>query len=143
MAEPAAIEVYPHAAMVGLLRLGRTLKYKSGPLASRKPAFIELLGRMERLDALDLRNNARWLELRRAAADATRPVELDRIEDEVDPVMCAHLAWLWHHEAAALQVYGDADNGYIIAPAASHAATGSSCGRRTITDAGLHVLDDP
>lgn len=102
-----------------------------------------MLDRLEVLGALDLRNNARWRELRQAAAAATRSVELDRIEGVGRPDLCAHLAWLWHNEAAALQVYGDAENGYISRPAASHAPTGSSCGRRTITDAGLHVLDDP
>jgi len=115
-AEPAAIEVYPHAAMVGLFGLGRTLKYKRGPLAVRQPAFVELLDRMETIDVLALRDSTRWHRIRRSAAHASRPVELDGVEDEVDAILCAHLAWVWHNEPARLHVYGDGVDGYIIAP---------------------------
>ncbi len=34
----------------------------------------------------------------------------------MDAILCAHLAWLWRHQPAVLQVYGDATSGYIVAP---------------------------
>lgn len=121
---PGAIEVYPHAAMVGLFGLGRILKYKSGPVATRRAALLELLDRMEGIAVLRLPENARWREVRDAVTDATRPMHLDRVEDEVDAVMCAHLAWLWHRDPASLHVFGDTDTGYIVAPPApTHPAT--------------------
>jgi Holliday junction resolvase RusA-like endonuclease len=38
------------------------------------------------------------------------------VEDELDAIVCAHLAWLWHHRRSSLEVYGDVDVGYIVAP---------------------------
>jgi predicted RNase H-like nuclease len=56
--------------------------------------------------------------VRASAAAAQRKVELERIEDEVDAIACAHLAWLWTNRPGALQVYGDVTSGYIVAPPA-------------------------
>ncbi|WP_413450238.1 DUF429 domain-containing protein [Georgenia phoenicis] len=121
---PGAIEVYPHAAMVGLFELGRILKYKSGPVMTRREALLELLRLMEGIAALDLPANERWREVRWAVEEATRPMHLDRVEDEVDAVMCAYLAWLWHHEPQSLHVFGDTDSGCIVAPPSpTHPAT--------------------
>lgn len=118
VATPVAIEVYPHAAMVGLFELGRTLKYKKGPVPSRRTGMLAVLDRMEALAELALLGNPRWQQIRLAADGAQRQVDLKRVEDEVDAILCAHLAWLWHHRPGALEVYGDATDGYIIAPPA-------------------------
>lgn len=121
---PAAVEVYPHAAMVGIFGLGRILKYKNGPVLARREALLELLARMEGIEVLRLPASERWREVRRAVEAATRPMHLDRVEDEVDAVMCAHLAWLWHRAPESLHVFGDAESGYIVAPPApSHLPT--------------------
>ncbi|MGC0272922.1 DUF429 domain-containing protein [Pseudactinotalea sp. Z1739] len=116
VAAPVAIEVYPHAAMVGLFELGRTLKYKKGPVPSRRTGMLAVLDRMETLAELALVGNPRWQQIRLAADRAKRQIDLNRIEDEVDAILCAHLAWLWYHRPGALQVYGDAAAGCIIAP---------------------------
>jgi hypothetical protein len=58
----------------------------------------------------------RWGELRSIAASAARDGDLNRIEDEVDGIVCAWLAWLWAIRDARLHVYGDVASGYIIAP---------------------------
>ncbi|MEE6286132.1 DUF429 domain-containing protein [Georgenia sp. MJ173] len=121
---PGAVEVYPHAAMVGLFGLGRILQYKKGPAVARYEGFRQLLEHLASLEPLALAGHSRWQELMRLTAAATRPVDLNLIEDELDAIMCAYLAWLWHHEPGALQVYGDAASGYIIAPPPPvHAAT--------------------
>jgi predicted RNase H-like nuclease/Holliday junction resolvase RusA-like endonuclease len=140
---PAAIEVYPHAAMVGLFGLGRILKYKSGPVTTRREALLELLDRMEGIAVLRLHENARWGEVRRAVEEATRPVHVDRVEDEVDAVMCAHLAWLWHRAPASLHVFGDADTGYIVAPPPpTHPATPRPVPAMPVPAVPVHRLDE-
>lgn len=112
---PVCIEVYPHAAMVGLFGLGYRIGYKKGGVAQRRAGFSELVRLLEAVPELALGDNARWRQLASTAA-APRPGDLDRIEDEVDAVVCAHVAWLWHHRREALQVYGSAAEGFIVAP---------------------------
>lgn len=51
------------------------------------------------------------------AGHATRQVDLDRIEDEIDAILCAHLAWLWHGQRASMLVFGDVASGCIVTPA--------------------------
>jgi predicted RNase H-like nuclease/Holliday junction resolvase RusA-like endonuclease len=114
--EPACIEVYPHPATIGLFGLGRILKYKGGELGVRRVAFIILLDHIEAIPTLGLGSNDRWAEIRSVASNSPRQFQLDQIEDEVDAVLCAHLAWLWHTDCSALQVYGDVEAGYIVAP---------------------------
>lgn len=117
---PGCIEVHPHPAMVGLFSLPYTLPYKGKKgrdLASLQAAYRVLLDSMERhLPELGLPTSERWAQLRTIAADPQRKAELERIEDEVDAVVCAHLAWLWSNQRDALRVYGDVDSGYIVAP---------------------------
>lgn len=116
--ERVAIEVYPHPAMVGLFRLGRTLKYK------RKRQGFELqlsetrrlLELMEGIDSLRLRESDDWAVIRRAVDVASGPAALRKVEDEIDGIFCAHLAWMWAERSSALTVYGDVEHGYIVAP---------------------------
>jgi predicted RNase H-like nuclease len=116
---PLALEVYPHAGMVGLFQLGRILPYKARPtrsVADRRRAFLLLCDLLESLPELRLGEHERWAELRSAIDVAQRPFQLGRVEDEVDAILCAHLAWLWDHRPGALQVYGDPVAGFIVAP---------------------------
>ena len=117
---PVCLEVYPHPAMVVLFELPYTIPYKGKrgrDLPSLKSAYEGLLDAMERhLPELDLGSSERWMALRAKAAGALRKVELGRIEDEVDAIVCAYLAWLWSNRPGALQVYGDVETGYIVAP---------------------------
>lgn len=116
--EHVAIEVYPHPAMVGLFQLGRTIKYK------RKQQGFDLqlsetrrlLDLMESISALRLRESVDWATIRRVVDGAEGPGVLGKVEDEIDGIFCAHLAWLWAQRSPALQVYGDVEQGYIVAP---------------------------
>lgn len=112
---PVCIEVYPHAALVGLFRLGYRIGYKKGGVARRRAGFGELVHHLESVPQLALRDNDRWRRLASAAADPGSG-DLDRIEDEIDAVVCAHVAWLWLHRREVLQVYGSVEDGYIVAP---------------------------
>jgi predicted RNase H-like nuclease len=110
---PVCIEVYPHPALVGLFKLPRRILYKKG--RERQAGFELLATCLESVPELRLAESTRWYEIRRVIT-SPRPGDLHRIEDEIDAILCAHRAWLWHHRPGALQVYGSADVGYIVAP---------------------------
>jgi predicted RNase H-like nuclease len=110
---PVCIEVYPHPAMVGLFGLAERIMYKSG--RSRAEGFAQLVRHFASIPELRLSDSPRWAELSDVVADP-RPGDLTRIEDELDAILCAHLAWLWHHRPEILQVYGSLKDGYIVAP---------------------------
>ena len=114
--EPVCLEVYPHPGMVGLFRLGRVLPYKKGSFADRLVAFERLLGLLESIEVLRLGDSASWAAIRERLGRAERLVHLDVLEDEIDAVFCAHLAWLWAERPGTLAVFGDLDVGYIVAP---------------------------
>lgn len=118
---PVAIEVYPHPAMVSLFGLASVLPYKNKPgrtTTSRRAAFTQLLDGIERVAGSTMRpaDSARWAELRAVVDAAERPVHLRAIEDEVDAIFCAHLAWLWGRRDPRLRVLGDVERGYIVVP---------------------------
>ncbi|WP_183092439.1 DUF429 domain-containing protein [Nocardioides stalactiti] len=110
---PVCVEVYPHPAMVGLFGLAERILYKSGP--TRADGFAQLVRELASIAELRLADSSRWAELTAIVADP-RAGDLTRIEDELDAILCAHLAWLWHHRRDALQVYGSFEDGYIVAP---------------------------
>lgn len=110
---PLCIEVYPHPALVGLFELPQRILYKKGP--DRRPGFEQLAGCLESIGQLQLDKSERWQAIRAIIA-APRPGDLNRIEDEMDAILCAHLAWLWRHLRSALHVYGSVAEGYIVAP---------------------------
>lgn len=115
---PGSIEVYPHAGMVGLFRLGSVIPYKAKKgrtVEFRKHAFADLIGRLEGITELRLADHPRWQYLTGAVRTATRPVDLKRAEDEIDGIFCAHLAHRWQHRDG-LQIYGSRTDGHIIAP---------------------------
>lgn len=119
--EPACIEVYPHPAMVGLFGLDRVIPYKPRPrrtLESRRQALATLMRHMELLATLRLDESYRWQALRGALTSATRPVDLKRLEDELDGIFCAYLAWLWGTGTQDLLVWGDLESGFVVAPPA-------------------------
>lgn len=110
---PLCIEVYPHPALVGLFELPQRILYKKG--TDRRTGFLQLAECLESIGELRLSESTRWQETRGVIA-APRPGDLNRIEDEIDAILCAHLAWLWRHRRSALHVYGSVVEGYIVAP---------------------------
>jgi predicted RNase H-like nuclease len=99
--------------MVGLFGLTERIVYKSG--LSRAQGFAQLVHHFATIDELRLTEYARWVELSNIVASPA-PGDLTRIEDELDAILCAHLAWLWHHHPHRLQVCGSLKDGYIVAP---------------------------
>lgn len=111
------LEVYPHPALIALFDLDYRLDYKKGSTQRRAPGFAAFVAHLESVDVLGLAGHPRWGHLRRTVADP-QPGDLNRVEDELDAIVCAHLAWLWHHRRDELAVYGSIDEGYIVAPPA-------------------------
>ena len=116
----AAIEVYPHSALVSLFELARTIEYKSRPgrpPAARRGAFEDLLARLRALAGLDppldVTTSPRW-EALQALVSAGR---LAAVEDELDAYVCAYVAIYhrrWHGRRSL--VVGDVASGYIVTP---------------------------
>ncbi|OBK24333.1 GTP pyrophosphokinase [Mycobacterium asiaticum] len=119
-----AIEVYPHAAMVALFRLPRTLKYKAKPGRDIERLRSELLRLMDGLEALAhapvpmrVADHAGWSRLRQQVRAARRKSDLRRVEDPVDAVVCAYVALYAQRCPDKVTGYGDAATGYIVTPA--------------------------
>lgn len=112
---PAAIEVYPHAAMVGLFGLPERVRYKAKPGFDRPAGFRRLRALFESITELCLPESERWARLTAVIDDPGRG-DLSRIEDEVDAILCAHLAWLWGRHPERLRVYGGHPGGHVVAP---------------------------
>lgn len=116
---PLALEVYPHSAMVGLFALERILGYKAKrgrTLESRAEQFEVLFDLMERHcdQPLYLTRSSRWSELRQETREARTQSRLDLVEDEVDAIFCAYVAWIFATSPQQLVTYGTADAGAII-----------------------------
>lgn len=115
------IEVYPHPAMVSLFPLDYVIPYKlkrGRELPALKDAYGRLLNHLEVTcgSVLALADSARWSALRSTATSAVRKSELDAIEDEIDAIFCAYLAWLWATAREKMVVLGDYATGYIVTP---------------------------
>ncbi len=111
----ACVEVYPHPALVGLFRLPYRLAYKKGSIQNRLPGFQTLVALLESVPELAVGSHPQWAQVTGTLQSPTKQA-LDQLEDELDAIVCAHLAWLWRHRPGSLQVYGNATDGYIVAP---------------------------
>jgi predicted RNase H-like nuclease len=120
----AAIEVYPHPALVVLLDRAERLPYKAKQGRSvdvRHAAMCELVQGLESLKRfdppLDVTTSTRWPALV-ATCHARRPqAVMKRLEDELDAYVCAYIAW--YHLAWAGRrslTVGDGTHGYIVVP---------------------------
>ena len=110
-----ALEVYPHAAIVALFGLDKILTYKAKPgrdLDHLRAELLRLMGLLETVVTTD----GSWAELRTAAADATRKSELRVVEDQVDAVVCAYVAWYADRHPDRVTSYGDPATGVIVTP---------------------------
>ncbi|HYE93605.1 MAG TPA: DUF429 domain-containing protein [Terriglobales bacterium] len=120
----AAIEVYPHPALVVLLGRAERLPYKERPgrpLAVRHAALDELVAGLldfKRADPpLDVTTSPRWPALVAAVAARPEGAAFKRVEDELDAYVCAyigayHLAWAGRRSLTI----GGARCGYIVTP---------------------------
>jgi predicted RNase H-like nuclease len=111
----ALIEVYPHPATVRWFGLDRTLKYKRGPVASRRRAFAQL----QRMVRAWLEQNAPEILRHPPTADLLRARWTKNIEDMTDALLCAMIGWQWAAQGGgALEILGDVRRGFIAVPRA-------------------------
>lgn len=123
-----AIEVYPHPATVVLFKLSKTLKYKNGQgptpedrRVHRNKEMVRLADLVETLATasppMSVTHHPGWVRLRQDLRVATRPYELNLVEDPIDAVLCAYLAMMFVTNCHEMTVYGDFPaNGYIVTP---------------------------
>jgi predicted RNase H-like nuclease len=120
-------EVYPHAAMIGLFGLPRTLKYKARhPPAERLAAWHSYQQHLEHLHQADplLRGHA---DLLAQDVAALRGQALKRHEDRMDAVLCAYIAlYAFRWGAARCGTFGTLAEGHIFAPLPEALWTGRS-----------------
>jgi predicted RNase H-like nuclease/ppGpp synthetase/RelA/SpoT-type nucleotidyltranferase len=110
-----ALEVYPHAALVALFDLPRILRYKNKrgrDLESLRSELERLMGLVETVVV----PSDEWAVLRAAVAGATRKSQLAVVEDQVDAVVCAYVAWYADRHPDAVTAYGDDETGIIVTP---------------------------
>jgi predicted RNase H-like nuclease len=127
----AAIEVYPHPALVVLLERAERLAYKAKPrraLEVRHAAMAELVEGLERFKRadppLDVTTSTRWPALVAACQAGASGIALKCLEDELDAYVCAYVGWYhltWTGRRSL--TIGDGTHGYIVVPVtARHAA---------------------
>jgi predicted RNase H-like nuclease len=114
-----AIEVYPHSAMVGLFGLARILEYKAKSgrtVDSRRQEFHALMDLMEAHcdGTLHLSQYKRWREIRHVVLTAKQQAALNLLEDEVDAIFCAYIAWTFAVAPELLSTYGTPGEGAIV-----------------------------
>jgi predicted RNase H-like nuclease/ppGpp synthetase/RelA/SpoT-type nucleotidyltranferase len=110
-----ALEVYPHAALVALFDLERILTYKDKrgrDLEHLRSEMLRLMGLVERVVTTD----EAWSGLRETVVGATRKSQLRVVEDQVDAVVCAYVAWFADRHPDRVTAYGDDETGIIVTP---------------------------
>lgn len=113
------IEVYPHAAMVALFGLERTLKYKAKPRRTRETrlaAWAEYQRHLGSLAAFDPRLHGQAALAGRDVA-ALRGRALKDYEDQADALICAYVAlYAFRWGPARCRAFGSMEGGYIYTP---------------------------
>ncbi len=113
------LEVYPHAAMVALFDLPKSLKYKKGTLTQKRQGLQTLSAHVRRLFAATppLGCNDRLEAILSRQTTNLSGAALKMHEDTLDAVFCAYLAYyFWYWGEQRNEVFGAVDKGYIINP---------------------------
>ncbi len=132
-----AVEVYPHPATIVLFGLSKVLRYKDKPGRDVELLRSELLRLMDHVASVVV-TDVTWAGLRAAVVGAAQKSQLRRVEDQVDAVLCAYLAWFSDTRPAQVTRYGDPETGYIVTPAlgtppVAHAHAPADVVRRAVT----------
>jgi len=113
-----ALEVYPHAACVGLFGLQRIISYKKGRVAVRRSGLMRLQDLLrERLPAL----SPPIQPFAHTDIDALRGRALKAFEDRLDALLCATMAAVFVQtpercETAGADTAEEVRCGYIVVP---------------------------
>ena len=113
------LEVYPHAAFVALFDLPTVIKYKKGTVTAKCTGLTIVQSRLRSLALSEapLKPNKALEVLLNQDPSALRGQLRKSYEDSLDAVFCAYLAYyLWRLGEAASEVFGNAEQGYIVNP---------------------------
>jgi len=112
-------EVYPHAAMVALWNLPKTLKYKKGSVPQKRLGLSTLRSHLSLLSQAEppLHRTSLLSQLFAVELNQLGGRTLKDHEDQLDALFCAYLAyyfWYWGWERN--EVFGNLKSGYILNP---------------------------
>jgi predicted RNase H-like nuclease/cytidine deaminase len=112
-------EVYPHAAMVALWNLPKTIKYKRGSALEHRKGLTTLRTYLSLLTKAEppLHRSSILSELLTAELNQLSGRKRKDHEDQLDALFCAYLAyyfWYWAWERNEL--FGNLESGYILNP---------------------------
>jgi len=112
-------EVYPHAAMVALWDLPKTIKYKKGSVSAKRVGLSTLRSHLTTLSKTvpPLLWSGVLQEVLSTDLNELVGQSLKNHEDQLDAVFCAYLAyyfWYWGWERNEL--FGNTQLGYILNP---------------------------
>lgn len=114
-------EVYPHAAMVALFGLGRTLKYKARGRRDREGRLEAWRAYQHYMRGLATANPPLRGHDELVARDVAtlRGGALKGYEDQMDALLCAYIALYAHRWGEArCRTFGDREGGWILTPVA-------------------------
>jgi predicted RNase H-like nuclease len=112
-------EVFPHPAHIVLFNLPRTLKYKRKSGRTQEAVAAEFVRYQQLLTTLAAADPPLTGLDTVAAIDASqrRGRALQELEEMLDAVTCAYVAYYaWHHGPARQRVYGSVAEGHILVP---------------------------
>lgn len=116
--EPASnqimLEVYPHAAYLELFELQSIIRYKKGTI-KQKHQGLRII--QTTLGNLPISASSMLFNLLRCNPADLRGRELKCLEDRLDALFCAYLAfYFWRHGAEGSKTFGSHLDGYIVNP---------------------------
>lgn len=115
-------EVYPHPAHVVLFKRKKIIKYKKGPVASRRHGLMEFRRSLEHFLSHaepPLKSSDELQAFLQKPLESLCGNALKEYEDTLDAVFCAYLAayfWVWSYDRN--EMIGNPETGYIINPRA-------------------------
>ena len=112
-------EVYPHAAMVALWDLPKTIKYKKGKVEQRLKGLETLRSKLAELTKATpaLLPSAELDNLLSSDLNQLRGRSRKAHEDQLDALFCAYLAfYFWYWRGKGTHLFGDTECGYILNP---------------------------
>ena len=116
------LEVYPHAALVELFALEKTIKYKKGSVASKRRGLVQLQGIVSHFTTADppvLSTPALQAFISTGLENLSGRLLKD-YEDAIDGLICAYLAYYyWRWRSSRTETFGAVGTGYIVNPSCS------------------------